>query len=82
MKISDEFRFCGMTLTIDTAGNNPTTAATIFNRMTPFQLGVHFDATEQTQAVANPNLNPGTADEVGCDAGSAGFNIYYRQMAC
>lgn len=74
MKISDEFRFCGMTLTIGAAADPRTAnAATIFNRMTPFQLGVHFDATEQTQAPAN---------DVGCDSGSAGFNIYYNQMAC
>ena len=73
--MSDEFRFCGMTLTIDAAATSPRPAAeaTIFNRMVPFQLGVHFDATEQTKAAT---------DDVGCDKGSAGFNIYYHQMAC
>ena len=66
-------RFCGMLLSISPADSNPGAAATVFSRMVPFQLGVHFDATEQQLA---------PAADTGCDAASLGFNIYYEQMAC
>ena len=62
-----------MLLSIGTQESTPTAAATVYNRMVPFQLGVHTDATEQALA---------PAADVGCDEASKGFNIYYEQMAC
>jgi len=66
-------RFCGVLLSVGPAGSTPTTPATVYNRMVPFQLGFHTDATEVALAPAN---------DVGADEASKGFNIYYEQMAC
>ena len=62
-----------MLLSVGPAGSTPTTPATVYNRMVPFQLGFHTDATEVALAPAN---------DVDADEASKGFNIYYEQMAC
>ena len=66
-------RFCGATLTVGAADANTNVAATVYSRMVPFQLGVHFDGGEQKLA---------PAAMLGCDEASVGFNIYYEQFTC
>jgi len=64
-------RFCGGTLAL----SSTITAATIYTNKLPFQVGVHFDATELDSAP------PPTATAQGYEW-SKGFSLYYSQTDC